>query len=221
MWKPSRRQRKNLERALSGWQANLHTAASYLQGRGIEPATAERFRLGVVASPDPPFDQRHTGRLAIPYFDRAGIVGFNFRCLKDHNCKTVECPKYLQMEGQEVGFFNILALWDSTERVAHVTEGEIDAVVLTQVVGGEPVGGLPGIDKWRPHFPRLLAGFERVVLWADPDKAGDKMRARFKQHVPNVDVVALPAPLDVSAMYVAKGPDAVRALYTEDNEEET
>lgn len=219
MWKPSKRERRSLERALTGWQMNLPEAVSYLSGRGIDEATAQRFRLGVVSSPEPPFDGSHNGRLAIPYLDRLGVVGFTFRCLRPHDCKKVDCPKYLQMEGQEVGFFNVLDLWDSTAATAHVTEGELDAMVLTRVVGDEPVAGLAGIDKWKPHFPRLLAGFERVVLWADPDKAGGKMRAKFRQHIPNVEMVALPAPMDVSELYVAKGADAVRALCEEQEDD--
>lgn len=125
------------------------------------------------------------------------------------------------MDGSELGLYNVLDLWDSTAPTAHVTEGEIDAIVLAQVVGAEPVGGLAGVDKWRPHFPHLLAGFERVCLWADPDKAGDKMRAKFKTHVPNADLISLPAPMDVADLYTAKGPDAVRALYIEQEGDET
>jgi len=138
--------------------------------------------------------------------------------MADHNCKAESCPKYLQLEGQEVGFWNICALVDSDSAVAHITEGEIDGLTLTQVVGDEPVGALAGVSKWRPYFPFVLNGFERVVLWSDPDDAGEKMRAKFKAHVPNADIVQMPPPNDVNSLLVAQGPDVLRALYQEEEE---
>lgn len=206
-----------MERALQGWQGSLSLAGSYLESRGISSETAQVFRLGVVVSHEPGFE-KYTGRLAIPYLDRKGPVGFTFRCVAEHDCKQSSCPKYLQMEGQEVGFFNVLALVDSDSSVAHVTEGEIDGITLTQVVGNEPVGSLSGVSKWKGHFPYLLNGFERVVLWSDPDDAGEKMRAKFRQYVTNVDVINMPAPLDVNGLFCSKGADAVKALYLEDEE---
>lgn len=173
------------------------------------------FRLGVVSSPEPGWD-RYVGRLAIPYFDRLGPVGFTFRCLRDHNCKEDNCPKYLQMEGQEVGFFNVLAL-DSDADTVHVCEGEIDAITLAQVVT-DPVLALSGVSKWKPHFPYHLSGFERVVVWCDGDKAGKSMGAAFRQHISNSDVVNMPAGDDVNSLFCGKGAEAVRALYVEEED---
>jgi len=147
-----------------------------------------------------------------------GPVGFTFRCIREHYCKEDNCPKYLQMDGQEVGFFNVLSL-DSDEEVAHVCEGEIDAITLSQVVSG-PVLALSGVSKWKPHFPYHLTGFDRVVVWADGDKAGQSMAATFRQHVSNADIVQMPTGEDVNSLFCTKGPDALRALFEEEEENE-
>lgn len=201
-----------MDRALSGWQANLTQATSYLASRSIGSEAAEQFQLGVVSSPEPGWE-RYVGRLAIPYFDRLGPVGFTFRCLRDHSCKDDNCPKYLQMDGQEVGFFNVLSL-DSDGDTVHVCEGEIDAITLSQIVP-DPVLALSGVAKWKPHFPYHLAGFERVVLWPDGDVAGKGLAVTFRKHVSNVDVVNMPAGEDVNSLFCSKGADALKPLYME------
>lgn len=168
-----------------------------------------------MASPEPGWE-RYVGRLAIPYFDRMGPVGFNFRCLRDHDCKESDCPKYLQLEGQDVGFFNVLSL-DSDEDVAHVCEGEIDAITLSQVVTG-PVLALPGVSMWKPHFPYHLSGFSRVCLWADGDKAGKGMAAKFRANVGAADIIQMPAGEDVNSLFCSKGAEALNVLYMEEEE---
>lgn len=175
--------------------------------------TANRFSLGVVASSEPGFEQYY-GRLAIPYLDRLGPTGLQFRCMAEHVCKEVNCPKYLQLDGQTLGFFNVLSL-DSDEEVAHICEGEVDAITLSQVVSG-PVLGICGATKWMPHFHYHLTGFERVVGWADGDKAGTKMSERIRDKVRNADIVSLPDGEDVNSLFVAKGSDYLRGMFEED-----
>jgi len=202
-----------MEKALSRWTACLHEAEPYLTRRGITIETGRAFSLGVVASSDPGFE-KYFGRLVIPYMDRLGPVGFQFRCIDDHSCKEANCPKYLQLDDQKVGFFNVLSL-DSDEEVAHICEGEIDAITLSQVVEG-PVLAVSGVGKWLPHFQYHLTGFERVVVWADGDSAGGKMSERIRDKVRNADVVSLPQGEDVNSLYVTKGGDYIRSLYEED-----
>lgn len=205
-----------MERALAGWTASLSLANPYLDSRGIRNETAKAFNLGVVASAEPPYE-KFVGRLAIPYVDRIGPVGFTFRCIADHDCKQEGCPKYLQMDGQEVGFFNVLSL-DSDEEVAHICEGELDAITLSQVVSG-PVVAVSGVGKWKPHFPYHFSGFERVVVWADGDKAGKDMGIKIREHISSSDIVHMPAGEDVNSLFCSKGEHAVRALFEEDQDE--
>lgn len=211
MWKPSVRQRKSMERLLKSWEASLDLAASYLVSRAIGPATAQAFRLGVVACPEPGYET-YVGRLAIPYIDRLGVCGFQFRCLTDHDCKAVDCKKYMQLKDHKLGLFNILGLADSDAETVHVCEGEIDCITLSQVIKDEPIVALSGVSKWMPHFVFHFQGFERVLLWRDGDAAADKMVAKFRQELKNVDTVDMPSGEDVNSLYCLKGPDGVKAL---------
>lgn len=211
MWKPSVRQRKTMERLLTSWEMSLEQAASYLVSRAIGQPTAKQFRLGVVACPEPGYEQ-YVGRLAIPYIDRLGVCGFNFRCLIEHDCKECSCAKYKQLKDHKLGFFNVLSLADSDAETVHVCEGEIDALTLSQVIKDEPVVALSGVSKWMPHFVFHLQGFERVLLWRDGDAAADKMVARFRSELKNLDVVDMPAGEDVNSLYCLKGPDGLKAL---------
>lgn len=178
---------------------------------------AEHFRLGVVCSAEAPFE-KFVNRLAIPYMDRLGPVGFQFRCIQQHDCKALSCDKYLQLDDQKVGFFNVTSL-DSDEATAHICEGELDAVTLSQVVPGFPVVAIAGANKWLPHFPYHFTGFERVVVWADGDSAGKQMRRTIREQVSNSDFVTMPAGEDVNSIFCAKGASALRAMFEEEGEQ--
>src|SRR5690606_41856053 len=67
--------------------------------------------------------------------------------------------------------------------VLHVAEGEFDAIILNSV--GLPAIGLPGASNWKPSYRRLLAGFSRIWIWADPDQAGGGMARRLEQALPS------------------------------------
>lgn len=204
-----------MERNLQFWVANLPLAEDYLELRGISQSTAQAFSLGVVASAEPPYE-KYVNRLAIPYLDRLGPIGFTFRCISGHDCKEEGCPKYLQMEGQEVGFFNVLSL-DTDEEVAHICEGEMDAITLSQVVSGAVVA-LAGAKKWKPHFPYHFSGFERVMVWPDGDKAGEGMGMKVREHISNADIVHMPAGEDINSLFCSKGAAAVVALFEEESD---
>jgi DNA primase len=205
-----------MDKAVSQWMTNIDLAAPYLVNRGIGPKAAEHFRLGVVACAEPPFE-RYVNRLAIPYVDRLGPVGLQFRCIDSHDCKSVECKKYLQMDDQKLGLFNVLSL-DSDAEIAHLCEGELDAITLAQLVD-DPVVAIAGASKWMPHFPYHFTGFDRVVVWADGDDAGKAMRKTIRERVANADIVQMPVGEDVNSLFCWKGPEAIRAMYLEEVDE--
>lgn len=184
------------------FRENLGSAMSFLSARGITSETAERFGLGVVPDGVKGYEQYY-GRLVIPYVDRSGVYGFKFRCMALHDCKAEDCAKYLNPEGQELGLFNVLAL-DSDSEILHVCEGEIDTIVLAQIVP-DPVIGLPGADVWRDHFPFHMAGFERVCLWPDGDRAGKDMGKAWLKKLRTVEIMRIPNGHDVNSVFCAQG----------------
>ncbi|MFC0622795.1 hypothetical protein [Kribbella deserti] len=204
-------QQHHLNQAVERYQAALTPQAlSYLtEQRGLTEETIRTARLGVVATPDP-LHARFTGWLAIPYLDRHGQpLTIRFRCLDDrkHSCKKLDHGKYMSLPEDPTRLYGIGAIHTAGDEI-HLTEGEIDRLTLTQI--GLPAIGGPGADSWTSHHRRMLAGFSRIWVWADPDPAG----ARFLRTVTKFLHNAVPVPLrhDVNATYVAAGADALLAL---------
>jgi DNA primase len=159
---------KSLERATRTFQAALygsHGAASYLTSRGINPGSAERFRLGFVTEQVPGFE-RFMGMVAIPNIcggERPHVVGIKFRRLPDEEGKKYDQPS------RPTRLFNARAI-DEADDVLCITEGELDAVILEQL--GLHAIAAAGNTAWKGHYWRLLEGFPRIVLFRDNDDAG-------------------------------------------------
>lgn len=211
MQKPSKRQRRVLERAVTSYQADIVQAAGYLVGRGLtDPGLIEAARLGVVASPEPGHEHL-SGRLCIPYLDMVGVYGLKFRCMLPHDCKAEGCTKYLALAGQEVGLYGITDA-DSTVDTMHVSEGELDRLVLKHVFTTEPVLGIPGTQTWQPHHHFHFQGFERVLLWTDGDKAGQDLAQRIRKEVRTAEVMPIPKGYDVTDLFVERGAGVLRDM---------
>lgn len=206
-----------MERATAAYEANTSSAIGYLTGRGITDIhVIAAARLGVVDSPE--LGHEHLiGRLVIPYIDMMGVYGMKFRCMMHDDCKAEGCTKYLALAGQEIGIYGICDT-DSTRDTIHVTEGELDRLVLMQVFPDDPVVGIPGAQLWKPHHPYHLAGFERVLLWADGDKAGQDLANRIRHDVRAAEVVNIPRGKDVTELYLEVGADVMREMAGMDEE---
>lgn len=209
--KPSRQQRTVLERTTAAYQAEISAGIGYLDGRGItDPAVIATARLGVVGSPEPGHEHLR-GRLCIPYIDMVGVYGQKFRCLVDHDCKASGCPKYLALDGQEVGIYGIVDA-DSTMDTCHISEGELDRLILKQVFPSEPVLGIPGTQLWKPHHHYHFDGFERVLIWADGDKAGLDLAHRISKEVRTAELVTVPKGMDVTELFLQVGAETLRGM---------
>ncbi|MFI5497210.1 hypothetical protein [Actinoplanes sp. NPDC051859] len=60
---------------------------------------------------------------------------------------------------EPVRMFNVAAIHQADDEI-HLCEGELDGIILDQI--GLPAVGLPGVNSWRNHHRRMLAGFNRV-----------------------------------------------------------
>src|SRR5690606_17962026 len=124
------------------YQEMLPLAKVFLENRGVTMETAEKFRLGVVDSPEPGHEP-YVGRLVVPYLDMLGVYALKFRCLAGHDCKAEDCSKFPNLPGQALSIYNVTAV-DSTSDTLHIAEGEPDTWILTQVFPDGPVIGWPG-----------------------------------------------------------------------------
>lgn len=194
--------RNLLENQTTQFQSNLYAAGEYLANRGITEDTAVSARLGVV---DEPMwsDDRTVGRLCIPYLTRSGVVSLRLRCLEQHECDGVGCPKYLGGAGIPPRIYHVESLVSAAESLC-VTEGELDALTLIQC--GYPAVGVPGAQAWKKHWNRLFEDFSRVFVFCDGDTAGRKVEKAWMDRFPQtVEAVRMPEGEDVNTMFLKEG----------------
>jgi hypothetical protein len=198
-------QRSLLESQTSRYQDHLYLAAEYLDGRGITEDTAVWARLGVVDEPIHGDDEAASHRLSIPYITRSGVVDLRYRCLREHDCGEVGCPKYLGRPGSTLRMYGVEDLISAANTIA-VTEGELDRLILRQL--GHPSVGLPGAESWKRHWHRLFEDFERILVFGDGDSAGRRFIKKLMDEFPqSVEGVQLPDGEDVNSIFLAEGPE--------------
>ncbi len=96
-------------------------------------------------------------KLAIPYLTPSGVVDIRFRSLNNDNG-----PKYLSRPGASTHIFNVQALNQDADMLV-ICEGELDTIIATQV--GFAAVGLPGANNWKPFYSRVLADWEKIMLF--------------------------------------------------------
>jgi DNA primase len=206
-------QRETLEETTALYEeARTADHGLYLLGRGLEPETIATFRLGSVVDPAPGHAHLR-GRLAVPYLGRTGSpLWHKFRCVEDHDHRALSHGKYgAPMDGGPSRLFNVGAL-DQAKDTIHVAEGEFDAMILCQA--GLPAVAVPGVQNWKGHFGRLLAGFNRVWIWADPDEAGAELVNTITKRLVQAKPVRLKDG-DVTDTYLNGGEAALKELIKE------
>lgn len=181
-------------------------AVQFLLRRGIDKTAVSTHRLGVVPEDCLPEHRRFIGWLAIPYLglDRRPVQ-IRFRCLRNHD--HIGHGKYMTLEGDPARVYNVQSIVNADFDI-HVTEGEIDALVLSML--GYPAVAIPGASGFQSHHRRMLAGFGRVYVWGDPDEAG----AQFASKVTRMMGQAISVRLkhgDVNETYVSEGEAAIHA----------
>ena len=194
--KQSASQKELLGKATEKYAEHIHLAEDYLASRGITREVARLMSLGVVAEPEVGHEM-FTGRLAIPYITKTGVVDLRFRSLNP----AVE-PKYMGMTGAETKMYNVLDIERAGDFIG-VCEGEIDTITLSASIG-IPCVGVPGANSCKKHYTRLLADFERVFIFADGDQPGTEFARSLARELP-VTIVQLPDGHDVNSMFVLEG----------------
>jgi DNA primase len=158
------------------------------------------FRLGFVKNPEAGHEP-YLGKLAIPYLTPSGVIDIRFRSLSGDNG-----PKYLSRPGATTHIFNVAAL-NTDSDVLVICEGEIDTMIATQV--GFAAVGLPGANNWKPFYSRVLADWEKIMLFCDGDNAGKEMAKTIARELDNVFPIFMPENCDVNDVYLAEGAEGL------------
>ncbi|WP_438470817.1 topoisomerase [Streptomyces asiaticus] len=201
-------QKEMLEEAVSTYQAHITPeVAKYLLDRGIGRDEAVRYRLGLVADPAPGHE-KYRGMLAIPYLGRDGQpLTVRFRCLLEHNHRDYFHGKYNTIKDDIPRMYGIDSIHQADDEI-HVAEGELDRIVLRKV--GLHAVGVPGANMWFGRHRRMLAGFNRVWVWSDPDDAGAELLGKITRALRSAKAVRLKA--DVTDTYLEHGADHLLSL---------
>ena len=197
----SKSQRELLAKATENYEQNLAEVLPYLESRGITEETARMFRLGFVENPETGHEL-YVGKLAIPYITPSGVIDIRFRSLSND-----AGPKYLSRPGASTHIFNVMALEQDAD-VLVICEGEIDTIIATQV--GFAAVGLPGANNWKPFYSRVLADWEKIMLFCDGDNAGREMAKNITRELDNVFPVFMPENCDVNDVYLQEGAEGLR-----------
>lgn len=174
-------------------------------GRGLGAETVGTAMLGVVGEGCLPEHERFLGMLCIPYFDKfERVIGVRFRRLDNGK------PKYNQPSGRPTLLYRPWSVENQT--VAHVTEGELDALSLVEA-GFSGVVGVPGATNWKDWYPVLFEPVDTVFVWGDGDEAGSLFAGRVVESLPGkARVVGVPSGMDVNALLVDRGVEGLKEL---------
>lgn len=170
---PNNSLRQSLELAASRYESNLNQAEKFLAERKISWEVARHFRLGVVNEPVPGHEG-YRGRLAIPYLTPTGVTTMRFRCLRDHICKDVDCPKMLGLPLHEPRLYNVGDLFIDTDLLV-IVEGESDTWTVKSL--HIPVIGYQGVESWEPYFTKAIGRYPDIIVLADMDDSGQGLAA--------------------------------------------
>jgi hypothetical protein len=78
--------------------------------------------------------------------------------------------------------------------------------------------GVPGVAAWKPHFPKLFAGYETIFVVGDNDvkedgsNPGAEFSRRVASEIINSTICVLPAGMDLNDVYLSKGIEETKRI---------
>jgi DNA primase len=189
---------------------SLASVRGYLKDHSVTFQMAQKYQLGYVADPLPG-DERFRGALAIPYLSTKGVTALRFRLFG-------RASKIGQHKGQASRLYNTPAYFAAGETLG-LAEGEIDALVATEVLG-IPTLGVPGVENFKDFWLPGLKDFTSVFIFGDGDQAGRDFSEEMAERIGwRGRIIRLPDGEDISSL-AAKGQlGGLRAQMTTDEDE--
>lgn len=156
------------ERILTPW-AFVHP---YLHERGIDSQTASDYQIGW---------REDDNRIIIPHFWKGNLVGWQARSIPERPGQwpgsPVSFPKYKSTSGfpkSDTLFYNhSRGPWKSGGSVV-VVESPMSVIKATALGLEVPVVATFGAKVSQTQMS-ILADFDHLIVWPDPDPAGDLM----------------------------------------------
>lgn len=176
-----------------------------IASRGIDEATARKFSYGIGK------DHRGNPVQVAQYFRDGAVVAQKIRG-RDKAFSVLGGGHKMPLYGQH--------LWGSTGRMVVVTEGEIDALTVSQLQDNKwPVVSLPsGAQAAAATFKQHLAwleGYEKVIIMFDMDEPG-QAAAQLAAEVltpGKAFIASLPLKDPNDCLLAGKGEDVRKAIW--------
>lgn len=206
--------RKKLKAAVQRYEMTISSELDdwLVSERGLSDEQVAGARLGEVDDPFPEHEQ-YKGWMVIPYLDKDGEP-LTVRFRRPDWYGSTDRAKYKTLSHDPARMFNIGAIHRATGSEIHVTEGEIDALILEQA--GYPAVAIPGANSFKSHHARMLAGFSEVYVWPDGDKAGAEFASALGKFLrDSLIVLTLPNGEDVNSLYLEGGKAALESTVKE------
>lgn len=198
-------QKKSLEEAVQSYARLIDGAGPYLASRGITKDAAVTRRLGYVAPGEAIVGhEMYEGRLVIPYLTPTGVVDIRFRTIDPDD----DGPKYMGRPGVETLMYGVTAFQIDSPFIA-VCEGELDALVMHEMVG-IPAVGVPGANAWKSYYWRAFEDYDTVYVFADGDQAGKDFAKRVASSLDQTVIVQMPEGHDVNSVFLSEGAESLR-----------
>lgn len=201
-------------------------AEEYLIARGLDDG-ASKYLPGFVGD-SVTGHERYKNHLVIPYLRPAGgphmVATVRFRCIRDECVKDSdgqyfflkgekeqhqEHGKYQSLPGDRPRLYNTGALISPSPYVA-IIEGEFSSWAVD--LEGIPAVSTQGVSAWKDHFDRAFAGYEKVFILGDGDKAGREMTEKLAARLPNGVPIDLPEGEDPDSLRRQFGGSIIRQL---------
>lgn len=176
-----------------------------LRARGINEKTCEHFGYGKT---------QYKGKTVqvAPYYDADGVLVAQHIRGANKKFAWIGDPK----EALPFGAKN----WQKTGKMIVVTEGEIDALSMSQVQGNKwPVvsigcGAGPQIKKYFAKHKAYFSGFEKVILMFDMDEPGRRASKEAAEVLGGIARIAEMPLKDANEMLIAgKVPELIDAMW--------
>ncbi|MBQ3985907.1 MAG: toprim domain-containing protein, partial [Oscillospiraceae bacterium] len=136
-----------------------------------------------------------------PYYDKAGdMVAQKIRTVEGKQFHVRGRMSKAVLFGQQ--------LFPSKGKFVTVTEGELDALSVWQMIGGKsPVvsikNGAAAVDDIKNAY-EFLDGFDNIILCFDGDEAGQKAVKRIATILPPKKLRVIKLPRDMNSFSIAK-----------------
>lgn len=155
-------------------------ALQWLAKRGIGQKSIRRFGLGMWFGGD----GLRRG-ITIPSVSNGKVSYLKLR-------QPAGTPKYLNLAGGTAGLFNADELTKPHIKRAVITEGEFDAILLSDYLPGDAAAVTMGAANQTPDFAdfgKYFALVDEIYLLQDNDEAGRSSAARWVEHFPYMRVL--------------------------------